>query len=109
GRDRVDYLLSNPPYVPDDEWEDVDRNVKEYEPESALRGGADGMAFVRPLIEGAAGVLNTPGQVAIELAAAKADEAKALAEAQGGLEHARVLADHEALPRVLVADRATGV
>ncbi|MEM6334257.1 MAG: peptide chain release factor N(5)-glutamine methyltransferase [Planctomycetota bacterium] len=105
GRDRVDYLVSNPPYIPDDEWGEVDRNVKEYEPESALRGGADGMLFVRPLIEGAAGALNTPGHVAIELAAARAGEAKGLAEAQEGLSNARVLADHEALPRVLVADR----
>ncbi|MEO0966059.1 MAG: peptide chain release factor N(5)-glutamine methyltransferase [Planctomycetota bacterium] len=105
GAQRVDYLVSNPPYIPDAEWDDVDRNVKEYEPESALRGGADGLQYVRPLIEAAGATLNPPGHVAIEIAAATKAECIAIAEASPALEHVRVLADHEALPRVLVADR----
>jgi release factor glutamine methyltransferase len=106
GGARVDYLVSNPPYIPDAEWGAVDRNVKDYEPESALRGGADGLSHVRPLIEGAGRALNAPGHVAIEIASATQAQAVALAEAQASLEHVRVLPDHEALPRVVVADRS---
>ncbi|MEM0913595.1 MAG: peptide chain release factor N(5)-glutamine methyltransferase [Planctomycetota bacterium] len=107
GAQRVDCLVSNPPYIPDGEWDDVDRNVKDYEPESALRGGADGLQYVGPLIEGAADALNQPGQVAIEIAAATKAAVTELAESQSGLEHVRVLPDHEALPRVVVADRVS--
>ena len=57
---RVRYLLSNPPYIPDDEWEAVAPNVKDHEPTSALRGGADGLDLIRPLIAGAGDVLDTP-------------------------------------------------
>ncbi|MEM0915936.1 MAG: peptide chain release factor N(5)-glutamine methyltransferase, partial [Planctomycetota bacterium] len=105
GSKRVDYLVSNPPYVPDAEWGDVDRNVKDYEPESALRGGPDGLQYVRPLIEGAAGSLNQPGHLAIEIASATKAAAVAIVESQPDLEHPRVLPDHQALPRVVLADR----
>jgi release factor glutamine methyltransferase len=102
--ERVRYLVSNPPYISDAEWADVPPNVKDYEPESALRGGADGLRYIRPLIEQAADVLDSPGQLLIEIAASQKRAALELAGANEGLSNARVLNDHEALPRVLVAD-----
>ena len=100
---RVRYLVSNPPYISDEEWEAVEANVKDYEPQSALRGGVDGLKFIRPLIAGAPEVLERPGQLVLEIAAAHKEHAPRLA-AEAGLVNARVLADHEGLPRVLVAD-----
>jgi len=101
---RAHYLLSNPPYIPDDEWAQVGPNVKDHEPAQALRGGPDGLDVIRPLIAGAADCLQSPGQLVIEIAAAHKQEAIALAE-EAGFANAHILADHEALPRVLVADR----
>lgn len=102
---RFHYLLSNPPYISDVEWEQVAPNVKDYEPHTALRGGADGLDFIRGLIAGAAARLERPGQLVLEIAAAQKQAVLALAE-EAGLKHPRVLADHEGLPRVLVADGA---
>ncbi len=105
------YLVSNPPYIPDDEWESTDparavgRNVKGFEPESALRGGPDGLRFVRPLIEdGPSGVL-PGGLMLIEVAASRAEAALALARENAMLGEARMVDDSEGLPRVLVARR----
>ena len=39
-----DVITSNPPYVTDDEMEELPLSVR-YEPELALRGGADGLMF----------------------------------------------------------------
>lgn len=99
------YLVSNPPYISDAEWEQVARNVKDYEPVGALRGGADGLAFVRPIIEQAHRCLEYPGQLLVEIAASQKAAALEIARAAAGLTNAQVLADHEGLPRVLVADR----
>ena len=44
------YLVSNPPYIPDHEWDAVEPNVKNHEPHLALRGGKDGMDFTRRLL-----------------------------------------------------------
>ena len=99
------YIVTNPPYISDAEWAGVERNVKEYEPALALRGGGDGLDLIRPLIAGAAERLRSPGQLAMEIAASQRGSAIELAMG-AGLCHARVLADFEALPRMLLADRA---
>lgn len=103
---RFHYVVSNPPYISDAEWDKVEPNVKDYEPATALRGGADGLDYIRPLIAEAHRYLETPGQLVLEIAASQKDAALALAEQADGLGDARVLADHEGLPRVLVAGRA---
>jgi release factor glutamine methyltransferase len=104
--ERFDVICSNPPYIPDHEWErDVDRNVKEFEPQSALRGGADGLEFIRPLIAGAAPLLKPGGLLAIEIADCQRDAALALAKQSEKLSGADVLKDHEGLWRTLVAER----
>ena len=100
------FVCSNPPYIPDNEWEAVASNVKDYEPTGALRGGADGLDVIRPLIAGAAGRLRRPGQLVVEIAASQKRAAIELVKAAKGLTNPRVLADAEGHPRVLVADRA---
>lgn len=101
--ERLTYLCSNPPYIPDHEWDAVEPNVKDHEPTSALRGGADGLDYIRPLIEQARGYLADPGQLVVEIAACQKQDVIDLAKAHG-LRHPSVLVDHEKLPRVLVAD-----
>jgi release factor glutamine methyltransferase len=100
------FLVTNPPYISDAEWGDVERNVKEYEPALALRGGGDGLEMIRPLLAGAAERLRSPGQLVMELAASQKQAVLDLAAKARGLTNARVLADHEGLPRMLLADRA---
>ena len=101
----VQYLCSNPPYIPDDEWEQVAANVKDYEPENALRGGPDGLDVIRPLLAGARAYLAEPSQVLIEIAASQKKAATELAAQMPSLSGSRVLNDAEGHPRVLVAER----
>ena len=102
--ERLTFLLSNPPYISDAEWEEVAPNVKDHEPTRALRAGEDGLQFIRPLIEQARAHLKTPGQLCIEIAASQKQAVLHLVQATGGLTNAHVLNDHEGLPRILVAD-----
>jgi len=102
---RVHYLVANPPYIPDREWAEVEPNVKDHEPEGALRGGADGLSHVRPILEGAAALLRPRGLLAVEIAASTKAEALAIAREQPELLGPRVEDDSDGLPRVLVATR----
>ncbi len=104
GRD-LHYLLANPPYIPDYEWDAVPANVKDHEPHAALRGGADGLMFVKPIIEQAAEYLRPGGVVMVEVAACTAEQVSRFAGEQPGLEHPRILTDMDGLPRVVVATR----
>ncbi|MEM8835629.1 MAG: peptide chain release factor N(5)-glutamine methyltransferase [Planctomycetota bacterium] len=98
-------LIANPPYIPDHEWASVEANVKDHEPESALRGGEDGMRFVAALIEGGPELLRGGGQLLIEFAACTRDEVLRRARGHELLTDARVMDDLDGLPRVLVATR----
>lgn len=102
--ERVTYLVSNPPYISDEEWAAVARNVKEHEPVGALRGGADGLSVVRELVAGCHEFLKRPGQLVVEIAASQREAALGLAGGNENLTNIRVLPDHERLPRMLLAD-----
>ena len=102
GRGSLHYLVSNPPYIPDDEWEAVAPNVKDYEPEQALRGGSDGLDLVRRVIEGSPGRVREGGLVLVEVADSRAEAARELMADQPGIADAVVLDDCDGLPRVVV-------
>ncbi len=100
------YLVSNPPYIPDDEWEAVEPNVKEHEPEIALRGGADGLDLVRPILEKGARLVRPGGLLLVEVAAARARDAKQIAEGVEGLGKVEIRKDQDGLERVVRAVRS---
>ena len=62
---RVDVVVSNPPYIPDDAVP-RDPEVREYDPPRALYGGHDGLDVVRGLATAAAALLRPGGVVVIE-------------------------------------------
>ncbi len=106
-RGGFDVICSNPPYIPDHEWARLAANVKDYEPPSALRGGADGLDVIRPLIAGAGELLRPGGQLVVEIGDGQRDAVLELAQAAERLDGAMVLKDHEGFWRVLVAEAAS--
>jgi len=60
----VDLVVSNPPYIPIGSW--VPPEVEEYDPATALWGGADGMDAVRVIEATARRLLRPGGLVAVE-------------------------------------------
>jgi len=105
GREAFDLILSNPPYIPDHEWDAVEPNVKDHEPPMALRSGPTGLELVGRLIEGAPTLIQRGGRLSIELAACTADQALELATQHALLADAEILKDLDGLPRVLTALR----
>jgi len=71
-----DLLISNPPYIPNDEY--VEALVKDHEPHVALFGGADGLDFYRKILMNASTILNPKSMMAFEHAFDKAEELKSL-------------------------------
>lgn len=102
GTASLDYLVSNPPYIPDDEWAAVEPNVKDYEPHLALRGGVDGLDYVRRLLAEGPRLLKVGGLMLVEVAESRALEANALFKAHADLVDVRTLKDFLGKPRVIV-------
>lgn len=99
------YLVSNPPYIPDDEWDAVEANVKDHEPEVALRGGADGLDLVRPLIAKGPALVRPGGLVLIEVCASRAEAALDLMGSSAMIDEAQLLRDEDGHERVVMGRR----
>jgi len=103
-----DLIVSNPPYVPDDEYARLEPNVREYEPEIALRGGRDGLDVVQRLVDGAPPLLRPGGALVLEVGQGQAEVVAALLAADGRYGPAMVRADLAGVARVVAARRASG-
>ena len=65
--DKLDLIISNPPYIPSCEIPGLDKTVKDYEPHSALDGGEDGMNFYRLILTQAKSLLKLGGYIILEI------------------------------------------
>lgn len=74
--DKFDILVSNPPYIPDDEY--VESIVLDNEPHIALFGGNDGMHFYDIILRDASKILNVPNVIAFEHSFSKRAEMEKL-------------------------------
>jgi release factor glutamine methyltransferase len=94
---RFDLIVSNPPYISDREYAACPPNVKDHEPPTALRGGADGLDVVRPLIAEARQWLRPGGAIALEIQYDQAAAVRSLLERAGfgDVQVRRDLEDHE--------------
>lgn len=69
---RFDMVVSNPPYIPAGDLATLQQEVREYEPVSALDGGADGLDFYRRITNDAPQHLNPGGWLLFEVGAGQA-------------------------------------
>jgi len=49
-KEKVDLIISNPPYIPSAVIETLEPEVKDWEPKEALDGGRDGLNYIRKLL-----------------------------------------------------------
>ena len=65
--ERFDLVVSNPPYIPAKDIENLQPEVRDYEPRPALDGGADGLEFYRLIIPAAPEHLTPGGWLLLEV------------------------------------------
>ena len=100
-----DFILSNPPYVSEAEFEELQPEVREYEPETALQAGVDGLRDIRQIVELSAQRLKPGGTLFMEIGHQQADAVAALVKRFPALTLARISNDLQRIPRVAVIER----
>lgn len=95
-----DIIVSNPPYIKTDDIQNLDVEVRGYEPIIALDGGKDGLDFYRRIIDGAAAHLKDGGELLMELGMGEAEDVKAYAD--GKLEFSEFIKDYDGIDRIVV-------
>ena len=71
---RFDLIVSNPPYIPTADIEQLDQEVRDYDPRTALDGGIDGLDIYRALIPAAVDFLTTRGWLLVEVGIGQAKD-----------------------------------
>lgn len=101
-----DVIVSNPPYIAPSVIEELEPNVREYEPRGALDGGDDGLAFYPVLITGSLCRLRTKGLLAFEIGWDQGASVSEMIRESGGFLEPEVIRDLAGKDRVVLAVRA---
>jgi release factor glutamine methyltransferase len=101
----LDAMISNPPYLTEQEYAELDPAVKAWEPAAALVSGPDGLEATARLLRDARHVLRPGGWLAVEVDCTRAAAAAATAGLLGWMEVA-IHADLFGRERYLLARRS---
>jgi release factor glutamine methyltransferase len=102
---RFDFIVSNPPYVSESEFEGLAKEVREHEPRQALVAGPQGTEVIEALVPQAAERLQPGGHLLVEISPMIHDAVLELLRRDDRLEPAATIKDLAQLPRVVHAMR----
>jgi len=102
---KFDFILSNPPYVTDAEYQGLAPEVREYEPASALVAGEDGFRDIRQIVDLSTAYLKPGGALLIEIGWKHADALVDLVASFPLLRLSEIANDLQNIPRVAIIER----
>ncbi len=103
-RDHFRLVVANPPYVSTGEYTELQPDVRDFEPASALLGGEDGLSVIRRLIDEAFVVLAGGGALLMEIGEGQAGVVEELVAARGFC-RTTVISDLSGKERIVRAQR----
>jgi release factor glutamine methyltransferase len=96
-----DLMISNPPYIPTDEIQTLQIEVREHDPRQALDGGADGLVFYRRISAEAKPFLKPGGKIMLEFGDGQAEAIREIFESEKWIVEA-IVEDYNQRPRILI-------
>ncbi len=105
-KEKFDLIISNPPYIPSKEIDNLAPDVKDWEPREALDGGEEGLDYIKQLIEKAPDYLKPRGILLIEIGFDQGAKAKELSENINKYSEVKIIKDLNGKDRILKASHA---
>lgn len=103
---KCDFIISNPPYVSEAQWETLPEEIRLYEPKKALVSGKTGLEILSELVSGAPRFLRPGGHLCLEIGFGQKDEV--LSFFGNGWAEVDCFEDLSGVPRVVVGRQAAG-
>jgi release factor glutamine methyltransferase len=103
GSQKFNLVVTNPPYVSHDDYSELPREIRDYEPRHALDGGADGLTAIKHIIWEAPTVLRQAGGLLMEMGAGQAESVSTLVRDSQHYQNHSIIKDYSGIDRVLVA------
>ena len=100
---QCDFIVSNPPYVSESQWDSLPDDIRLHEPKKSLVSGKTGMEIVEKLISGSPKFLKRGGYLCLEIGFGQKDDVLGLfGEEWGGID---CFKDLSGIPRVVIAQK----
>jgi len=104
----LDILVSNPPYIPAGDIADLMREVRDYEPRTALDGGVDGLDPYRRLVTMLSELGKAPRMIGFEVGQGQAQDVAAMLAQAGYDEKLIIVPDLAGIERHVIGVRGLG-
>ncbi|MGC8868838.1 MAG: peptide chain release factor N(5)-glutamine methyltransferase [Sulfurihydrogenibium sp.] len=101
GIEYVDFVVSNPPYIPEKDYENLQEEVK-HEPKEALIAGKVGTEFYEKIVERLKSLLKEDGFFAFEIGIGQSEQVKNILE-RNGFKKVKIYKDLASIDRVVIA------
>lgn len=102
--EKFDIIISNPPYIQNDEMKNLSKEVKKFEPKSALLGGKNGLDFYNKILKNSGNYFNKNGKIFFEIGGNQKDKIIDLAK-KLNFTIIDTIKDYNNFYRVLVLER----
>jgi len=101
--EQCDFIVSNPPYVPENQWETLQDDIRLHEPKKALVAGETGIEIIKKLVSGAPKYLKQGGYLCLEIGFGQKEDVLALfGKGWTGVD---CIDDLNSLPRIIVGQK----
>jgi len=107
--DTVDVIVSNPPYIAEKDWKQLQPEVRDFEPRSALVAGDKGTEFHERLFRDSKEFLVPDGLLVMEIGQGQLSLVRQAADQAGGYTGFQSMKDEAGIERVIIARRIGSV
>ncbi len=94
-----DLIVSNPPYIPTNEIDNLQIEISKFEPRVALDGGADGLLYIKTIIDSACERLSRGGVLLLEIGHDQKNAVERITTEHGGYESVEFTKDYSGIYR----------
>jgi release factor glutamine methyltransferase len=97
---KFDVIVSNPPYVDSNEYNNLQKEIIEHEPRFAVTDDSDGLKYYRRICEVAKNILQENGKLYFEMGKGQSQDVRAIME-ENGFSEIGIVKDYQQIDRVI--------
>ena len=101
--EKFNLIASNPPYIPLQEFNSVQAEVRDFEPRVALTDDGDGLSVIRRIISGSPKFLKSGGWLLMEIGFQEADAVRDILS-RGPWANTQIADDLQGIPRCVITE-----